>query len=383
MRNNAGFVGFDGTESKRAITAIHSVKEKENISGELNVLLRSPHARARSMLAKQRSAYGARAFLSDEKDRAKWEKAGVAIEGGLQEFFEQSDVVVIGTPAGLETSYIEECIAHDCKAILMGGAHRAKIREDLAKKGVVISEKLAEDLAREFFFGLANYEKFLKAGAGLVQCTSCNTTAISRATLALEPLGLQAVVGNLDRRQGDPHDIVKASVGAVQFGQGVGHQGVDASTIFGRVRFSIRASKIPTTMPHVHHLSFVFGGEVTPEEVIDSLSSTNRVVIVPYQDEGRVHDWTSEILEAFVSSFERPISPEIYELLVSDAMIPFSLGDYTMMQMVLMVEQMSIPVPNYVEAYLLFCKFPADRVHSTVDRHLGCVHGIWPDKFSA
>jgi len=383
MRNSAGFVGFDGTESKRAIMAIHAVKEKENISGDLNVLLRSPHARAKSMLVKQQRICDVRAFLSDEKDRVKWERAGVSIDGGLQEFFEQSDVVVIGTPSGHESPYVEACITHGCSAILMGGAHRPKIREELAGKGIEIPERMLEDLSREFFFGLANYERFLQSGAELVQCTSCNTTAISRATLAVTPLGLQAIIGNLDRRQGDPHDIVKASVGAVQFGQGVGHQGVDASTIFGRVRFSIRASKIPTTMPHVHHLSFVFGGEVTPEEVIDSLSSTNRVVIVPYQDEGRVHDWTSEILEAFVSSFERPISPEIYELLVSDAMIPFSLGDYTMMQMVLMVEQMSIPVPNYVEAYLLFCKFPADRVHSTVDRHLGCVHGIWPDKFSA
>jgi len=383
MRNSAGFVGFDGTESKRAIMAIHAVKEKENISGDLNVLLRSPHARAKSMLVKQQRICDVRAFLSDEKDRVKWERAGVSIDGGLQEFFEQSDVVVIGTPSGHESPYVEACITHGCSAILMGGAHRPKIREELAGKGIEIPERMLEDLSREFFFGLANYERFLQSGAELVQCTSCNTTAISRATLAVTPLGLQAIIGNLDRRQGDPHDIVKASVGAVQFGQGVGHQGVDAGTIFGRVRFSIRASKIPTTMPHVHHLSFVFGGEVTPEEVIDSLSSTNRVVIVPYQDEGRVHDWTSEILEAFVSSFERPISPEIYELLVSDAMIPFSLGDYTMMQMVLMVEQMSIPVPNYVEAYLLFCKFPADRVHSTVDRHLGCVHGIWPDKFSA
>jgi glyceraldehyde-3-phosphate dehydrogenase (NAD(P)) len=382
MRNNAGFVGFDGTESKRAITAIHSVKEAENISGELNVLLRTPHARARSTLAKQQRLCGARAFLSDEKERTKWEKAGVAIEGGLQEFFEQSNVVVIGTPAGYETPYIEDCIAHDCKAILMGGAHRAKIREELAKKGVVVPEKLAVDLAREFFFGLANYDRFLKAGAGLVQCTSCNTTAISRATLALRPLGLQAVVGNLDRRQGDPHEIVKASIGAVQFGQGVGHQGVDASTIFKEVRFSIRASKIPTTMPHVHQLSFIFSAEVKPEQVVDSLSRTNRVVVVPYQDEGRVHDWTSEIVEAFVSSFERPISPEIYELLVSDALIPFSLGDYTLMQAVLMVEQMSIPVPNYVEAYLLFCGFSAEKVHEAVDKDLGCVHGVWPDRLS-
>jgi glyceraldehyde-3-phosphate dehydrogenase (NAD(P)) len=382
MGINVGFIGFDGTESKRAILAINSVKKKEKLPGELNVLLRSPHGRAKSMLAKQQRICGVRAFFSDEKDKEKWESAGAAIDGGLQDFFEQSDVVVIGTTAGYETPYVQACISHGCSAILMGGASRSKIREDLLNSGIEIPDKILDDLKSEFFFGLANYEKFLKSGAELVQCTSCNTTAISRAVLAVKPLGLQAVVGNLDRRQGDPHDIVRVSPGAVQFGQGVGHQGADASTIFNDVRFSIRASKVPTTVPHVHHLSFIFQGDVSPEQVKDRLRRTNRVVIMPYQDEGRVHDWTSEMLEAFVSSFERPISPEIYELLVSDAMIPFSLGGFTLMQAVLMVEQMSIPVPNYVEAYLLFCGFAAEKVHSVVDKHLGCVHGVWPDDLS-
>ena len=144
MRNSAGFVGFDGTESKRALMAIHLVKDKEKISGGLNVLLRCPHARAKSMLAKQQRMCGARAFLSNEKDRVKWERAGAVIEGGLREFFEQSDLVVIGTPAGFETPYVEACIAHGCQAVLMGGAHRPKIREELAKKGIEIPEKMQE-----------------------------------------------------------------------------------------------------------------------------------------------------------------------------------------------------------------------------------------------
>ena len=52
MKLNAGFVGFDGTENKRAIPAIEMVKEAEGIGGDMNVLLRSPHARAKSMLRK-------------------------------------------------------------------------------------------------------------------------------------------------------------------------------------------------------------------------------------------------------------------------------------------------------------------------------------------
>jgi glyceraldehyde-3-phosphate dehydrogenase (NAD(P)) len=156
----------------------------------------------------------------------------------------------------------------------------------------------------------------------------------------------------------------------------------DAATVFKDVKFSIRASKVPITMPHVHQLSLVFVGEQEPEMLLERLSNTRRVVVIPYDDAGKKHDWTGEILEAFASGFERPISPEIFELRFSDAIIPFKLGDYTIMQTVMLVEQMSVPVPNYAEAYLLFCGFAADRVHGSVDRALGVVHGVWPDKLA-
>jgi glyceraldehyde-3-phosphate dehydrogenase (NAD(P)) len=380
MKLNAGFVGFDGTESKRAIPAIFQVKETEGIAGDMNVLLRAPHARAKSMLGKFTRMCDVRAFLTDEKNRAAWEKAGAKIEGSYDDFFEESDLIVVGTPAGQELPYVEASMAHDCYAMLMGGAHRGEILSGLEEKKVKVPEKIREDFAREFFFGLENYERFQKEAPKLVQCTSCNTTALCRAVLAVRPLGLRAVLGNLDRRSADPHNIVKLSPDAIQFGSGVGHQGKDAGTVFKDVRFSVRASKVPTTMPHVHQLNLVFDGKPTPQMLLERLSETRRVVIIPYEDAGRKHDWTSEIIEAFVSGFERPISPEIFELLFSDAIIPFEIGDHTIMQTVMLVEQMSLPVPNYVEAYLLFCGFPADRVHASVDRALGAVHGVWPDK---
>jgi glyceraldehyde-3-phosphate dehydrogenase (NAD(P)) len=116
--------------------------------------------------------------------------------------------------------------------------------------------------------------------------------------------------------------------------------------------------------------------------LVEQYAKTREVVVMPYQDEGKKHEWTSEILEAFLSSTERPISPEIFELIVSDAIIPFRLGDYTILQTVSMVEQMSIAVPNHVDSYLLSAGYPADNVHSLVDKTLGIVHGIWPDKLS-
>ncbi|HSD57777.1 MAG TPA: glyceraldehyde-3-phosphate dehydrogenase, partial [Methanotrichaceae archaeon] len=126
----------------------------------------------------------------------------------------------------------------------------------------------------------------------------------------------------------------------------------------------------------------IFKGDVTPAQLVEQFAKTREVVVMPYQDEGKKHEWTSEILEAFLSGVERPISPEIFELIVSDALIPFKLGDYTIMQSVSMVEQMSIAVPNHVESYLLSCGYPAAGIHELVDKTLCVMHGIWPDKLS-
>ena len=384
MKSNAGFVGFDGTENKRTILALQQVKEAAGIEGDLNVLLRRPHGRALSIMTKFNRMFGVKAFVNDNADKEKWEKAGVKIEGGLEDFFEASDFVMVGTPGDEELPYVEAALSKGCFVSLMGGADRPEILKGLdgGKKKVEITQDLKADFAREFFFGLENYEMFLKAKPKLVQCTSCNTTGLSRLALAARPLGLTAILGNIDRRHGDPHTVVKASPSAIQFGKGVGHQGTDAGTIFEEVQFAIRASKVPTTVPHTNFLNMIFKGDVKPAQLVEQFAKTREVVVMPIQDEGRKHDWTSEILEAFLSGIERPISPEIFELIVSDAIIPFKLGDYTILQTVSMVEQMSIAVPNHVESYLLSAGYPAADVHSLVDKTLGINHGIWPNKMS-
>jgi len=383
LKCNAGFVGFDGTENKRTLLATAEVKKTAGIEGDLNVLLRKPHGRAISIVTKFNRLYGVKAYLSDMSLKDKWQAAGVKIEGGYDDFFKSSDFIMVGTPGDEELPYVEAGLANDCFVSLMGGADRPELLKGLEEnKKFKITDELRADFAREFFFGLENYEMFSKARPKLVQCTSCNTTGLSRLALAARPLGLTAVLGNIDRRHGDPHTVVKASPSAVQFGKGAGHQGTDAGTIFKEVNFSIRASKVPTTVPHTNFLNLVFKGDVTAAQLVEQYAKTREVVVMPYQDEGKKHEWTSEILEAFLSGTERPISPEIFELLVSDAIIPFKLGEYTILQTVSMVEQMSIAVPNHVESYLLSAGYPAADVHSLVDRALGVMHGVWPDKLS-
>jgi len=383
VKSNAGFVGFDGTENKRTLLALAQVKKAASIEGDLNVLLRKPHGRALSIVAKSNRTFGVKAYVSDMATKEKWEKAGVKIEGGYDDFFAASDFVMVGTPGDEELPYVEASLSHGCFVSLMGGADRAELQKGLVDGGKVkLTDELKADFAREFFFGLENYEMFLKARPRLVQCTSCNTTGLSRLALAARPLGLTAILGNIDRRHGDPHTVVKASPSAIQFGKGAGHQGTDAGTVFEEVKFAIRASKVPTTVPHTNFLNMIFKGDVTPAELVEQFARTREVVVMPYQDEGKKHDWTSEILEAFLSGVERPISPEIFELIVSDAIIPFKLGEYTILQTVSMVEQMSIAVPNHVESYLLCAGYPAAEVHSLVDKSLGVMHGIWPDKLS-
>ena len=383
MKSNAGFVGFDGTENKRTLLALAQVKKAAGIDGDLNILLRKPHGRALSIAAKFNRLFGVKAYVSDNATREKSESLGIKIEGGYDDFFKASDFVMVGTPGDQELVYIEAGLSNGCFVSLMGGADRPELLKGLTEGGKVkITDDLKADFAREFFFGLENYEMFARAKPRLVQCTSCNTTGLSRLALAARPLGLTAVLGNIDRRHGDPHTVVRASPSAIQFGKGAGHQGTDAGTVFEEVNFSIRASKVPTTVPHTNFLSLVFKGDVTPAQLVESLAKTREVVVMPYQDEGKKHEWTSEILEAYLSAVERPICPEIFELIVSDAVIPFKLEGYTILQTVSMVEQMSIAVPNHVESYLLSAGYPAAEVHSLVDRTLGIMHGIWPNKLS-
>ena len=383
MKSNAGFVGFDGTENKRTILALAQIKKAAGIDGDLNVLLRKPHGRALSIVSKFNRLFGVNAYVSDNATREKWESLGVKIEGGYDDFFKASDFLMVGTPGDEELPYVEAGLANGCFISLMGGADRPELLKGLSEGGKVkITDELKADFAREFFFGLENYEMFARAKPRLVQCTSCNTTGLSRLALAARPLGLTAVLGNIDRRHGDPHTTVKASPSAIQFGKGAGHQGTDAGTVFEEVKFAVRASKVPTTVPHTNFLNLVFKGEVTPGQLVEQFAKTREVVVMPYQDEGKKHDWTSEILEAYLSALERPISPEIFELIVSDAIIPFQLGACTILQTVSMVEQMSIAVPNHVESYLLSAGYPAAEVHSLVDRTLGVMHGIWPNKLS-
>jgi len=383
LKSNAGFVGFDGTENKRTILALAQIKKAAGIDGDLNVLLRKPHGRALSIVSKFNRLFGVNAYVSDNATREKWEGLGVKIEGGYDDFFKASDFLMVGTPGDEELPYVEAGLANGCFVSLMGGADRPELLKGLSEGGKVkITDELKADFAREFFFGLENYEMFARAKPRLVQCTSCNTTGLSRLALAARPLGLTAVLGNIDRRHGDPHTVVKASPSAIQFGKGAGHQGTDAGTVFEEVKFAVRASKVPTTVPHTNFLNLVFKGEVTPGQLVEQFAKTREVVVMPYQDEGKKHDWTSEILEAYLSALERPISPEIFELIVSDAIIPFQLGACTILQTVSMVEQMSIAVPNHVESYLLSAGYPAAEVHSLVDRTLGVMHGIWPNKLS-
>jgi len=201
-------------------------------------------------MAKFNRLYGVKAYLSDMALKDKWQAAGVTIEGGYDDFFSASDFIMVGTPGDQELPYVEAGLANDCFVSLMGGADRPELLKGLEEnKKVKITEELKADFSQEFFFGLENYQMFLNAKPKLVQCTSCNTTGLSRLALAARPLGLTAVLGNIDRRHGDPHTVVKASPSAIQFGKGAGHQGTDAGTIFEEVNFSIRRARCQPPSP--------------------------------------------------------------------------------------------------------------------------------------
>jgi hypothetical protein len=65
--------------------------------------------------------------------------------------------------------------------------------------------------------------------------------------------------------------------------------GADAGTVFKDIKFLVRASKVPTTMPHIHQLNLVFDETKEPEMLFAQLSNARRVVAIPYEDGGKKH----------------------------------------------------------------------------------------------
>ncbi len=61
MMSNAGFVGFDGTENKRTILALHQVKEVTKADGDVNALLQKPFALAESLMTELNYICGVKA----------------------------------------------------------------------------------------------------------------------------------------------------------------------------------------------------------------------------------------------------------------------------------------------------------------------------------
>ena len=124
----------------------------------MNVLLRSPHARAKVMLNKFTRMCDVRAFLTDEKERSAWENAGVKIDGNFRNFFEESNLVFVGTPEGQEAAHVEACLEHGSNTVLMGGANQSELLNGIISEDIDIPNK--NDYGREFFFGRENYERF-------------------------------------------------------------------------------------------------------------------------------------------------------------------------------------------------------------------------------
>jgi hypothetical protein len=60
--------------------------------------VRKPHARAKSIFAEiDRLCGSVKAHVTDNSDREKWEKAGIQIEDGYDDFFGASNFVMVIT----------------------------------------------------------------------------------------------------------------------------------------------------------------------------------------------------------------------------------------------------------------------------------------------
>ena len=179
-----------------------------------------------------------------------FEKAGVKVEGDLEDLLKVADIVVDGSPGKMGKENLRKYKRAGVKAIFQGG------------------EK--HELVDASFNSLANYSECL--GKDVLRVVSCNTTGLCRTLYPLHrDFDIVEVNAVMVRRSADPRDSKRGPINAIEPVLKVpSHHGPDVNTIIPDLNINTMAVKVPTTLMHLHCNVVRFQGTVpTIEEVIN------------------------------------------------------------------------------------------------------------------
>lgn len=207
-------------------------------------------------------------YAATDEARAAMEAAGILVAGTLGELLEQVDVVADCTPKKIGAQNRPRYQAAGVKSIWQGG------------------EK--HEVAGYSFVAQVNYAGAL--GRDSARVVSCNTTALSRISHALDRHGwVKRVRAVLLRRATDPWEshlngMINTAVPETKVPS---HQGPDAQTVLPDLDITTLAGAGPFNLSHLHFAMVETTRPVSLDELRDALWDAPRIAFVR-ADEGLV-----------------------------------------------------------------------------------------------
>ncbi len=337
-----GVNGF-GTIGKRIASAIQLFPEFKLVG----IVKKSPDYAALQAFSKGIPIY---VPSSDEID--KFRKAGLEVEGTINDLLENIDVIVDATPGGIGMKYKHIYEENNVKSIYQGG------------------EK--PEVAQLSFSSLCNYEEAINANS--VRVVSCNTTGLLRAICTLsKEFGIEKVRATIVRRAADPKEIKRGPVNAIVLNPPKlpSHHARDVNSVLPWLDIWTSAVVVPTTLMHVHSVYILLKSQPTRDDIIELFMKTPRIMLVSSEKTGIRS--TAELIEASRETRKRY---DIPELVVFEDSIHVSGKELVFFQA---VHQESIVVPENIDAIKAITgleKNPANAIADT-DRVLGLDKRLW------
>jgi len=254
-RIRVGVVGY-GVIGKRVAGAAARQEDME-VAGVADVLT---DWRMRAAARAGFPLYGAAAEHAEAMRRA-----GLPVQGGLDDLLGRVDVVVDCTPKRVAAKNVEIYRRRGVRFILQGG------------------EK--HEATGHSFVAEANYASAL--GRDATRVVSCNTTSVVRTLGALKRAGLlRSARGTLLRRATDPWESHLGGImnTVVPEEEIPSHQGPDAQTVDPELDVVTIAIKVPETIGHLHSWAVRLTRPARREEVLAAFRASARIALIEARD---------------------------------------------------------------------------------------------------
>jgi glyceraldehyde-3-phosphate dehydrogenase (NAD(P)) len=266
---------------------------------------------------------GFRLFSGAKEPVDEMRRAGLSIEGSLEDLIEDADVVVDCTPKHVAAKNADLYRRKGVRFIVQGG------------------EK--HEVTGHSFVAESSY-----AGAVGRDCTrvvSCNTTSIVRVLTALKRTGLlRKARGTLLRRATDPWESHMGGImnTLVPEQEIPSHQGPDAQSVDPEFDVVTMAVKVPETLAHLHYWAIQLTRRAARDEVVAAFKTSSRIALIQNGDGLAALNTVKELM----ADFGRP-HDNLYEVALWSDMLKVDKDEAFFAYM---VDNQAIVIPETIDA---------------------------------